>query len=52
MAKHEKHGKHKLQPSQKLPKDHFDEEGMSRGKSSGPVRKSADAEQGLRGEKK
>ncbi len=33
---------------QKLPKGHFDRDGMSNGKQTGPVRKSWDAQQGPR----
>ncbi len=42
------HDECKPQPNQRLPKDHFDTDGLSQGQQSGPVRKSWDAEQGPR----
>jgi hypothetical protein len=43
MAKANDQREVKPQPNQRLPKDHFDNEGLSQGPQSGPVRKSYDA---------
>ena len=41
----------RAQPNQRLPKGHFDSDGLSRGEQTGAVRKSPDAEQGPRPER-
>ena len=38
------------QPCQRLPKGHFDSDGLSQGKPTGPVRSDCDAYQGPRSE--
>jgi hypothetical protein len=38
------------QPNQRLPKGHFDSDGLSQGKPAGPVRSDCDAYQGPRSE--
>jgi hypothetical protein len=38
------------QPNQRLPKGHFDSDGLSQGKPTGPVRSDCDAYQGPRSE--
>jgi len=46
-GKHEQ-GRSEPQPNQRLPKGHFDSDGMSQGKPDGPCRPTADAYQGPR----
>jgi hypothetical protein len=43
-------GESRAQPNQRLPKGHFDSDGLSQGKQEGPCRPTADAYQGLRSE--
>jgi hypothetical protein len=43
-------GESRAQPNQRLPKGHFDSDGRSEGKSTGPVRPTHDAYQGPRSE--
>jgi hypothetical protein len=50
MPKREERRESRAQPNQRLPKGHFDEDGLSIGKSTGPVRPTADAYQGPRSE--
>jgi hypothetical protein len=50
MAKRENQGEVRPQANQRLPKGHFDSDGLSQGEQSGAVRKSWDAEQGKRPE--
>jgi hypothetical protein len=41
-------GESRAQPNQRLPKGHFDSDGLSQGKAVGPVRSDCDAYQGPR----
>jgi hypothetical protein len=46
----EERGESRAQPNQRLPKGHFDSDGLSQGKQDGAVRPTADAYQGPRSE--
>jgi hypothetical protein len=48
MPKREDRGESRAQPNQRLPKGHFDSDGLSQGKQEGPCRPTADAYQGPR----
>jgi hypothetical protein len=51
MSKREsERGESRAQPNQRLPKGHFDSDGLSEGKQTGPVRPTCDAYQGPRSE--
>jgi hypothetical protein len=43
-------GESRAQPNQRLPRGHFDSDGLSQGKEKGPVRSECDAYQGPRSE--
>ncbi|HWW29940.1 MAG TPA: hypothetical protein VNY80_09990 [Steroidobacteraceae bacterium] len=50
MSKRDERGESRAQPNQRLPKGHFDSDGLSEGAQTGCVRRSPDAYQGPRPE--